>query len=346
MREHARIGNPKISSSEKSKLNYSWYINENLGLQYESIFNTVATSSEALPLNTCKMPLLSIHTLWSVQWLCLRTGRILIRLCGCAGWSGLSLSAYARRYVFAWPGPYINDSLGLWYGSIYLVIILSLLCEIIGYLFDSFLDAHLVSNIFDAEYSWKIMAFVILIKGAKQWLVTSSSLFWSRRRNIALWRVLTSEIGFHIFCVYLHAKHKYKYFVLNIRIVRYGMFARGTHIKWNGQISIPLRHIISLNHDIYNKEVFSSKRGETQLFITRACKNLSSGVFGQRRPSSVCASAQFYQDIRCPQTESLECFNGEQMPDETLHMQDEIIRTFYKCARSKALFRLTLPMLL
>ena len=42
-------------------------------------------------------------------------------------------------------------------------------------------------------------------------------------------------------------------------------------------------------------------------------------VFGhmlKQRPKSDCASAQSDQDLRCPQTESLdtiECFNGEQM---------------------------------
>ena len=50
--------------------------------------------------------LLSIHTFWSIlfQWLFKRTVKILIRLCGWAGWSAPSL-AYARRHVFAWCGP-------------------------------------------------------------------------------------------------------------------------------------------------------------------------------------------------------------------------------------------------
>ena len=40
-----------------------------------------------------------------LQWFCLRTAKVLIRLQGCAGWSGPSLSAYARRQVFAWHSP-------------------------------------------------------------------------------------------------------------------------------------------------------------------------------------------------------------------------------------------------
>ena len=35
-----------------------------------------------------------------IQWFRLRTGKALIRLCGCAGWSGPSLFAYARRHGF------------------------------------------------------------------------------------------------------------------------------------------------------------------------------------------------------------------------------------------------------
>ena len=34
---------------------------------------------------------------YSIQRFCLRTEKALIRLCGCAGWSGPSLSAYAQR---------------------------------------------------------------------------------------------------------------------------------------------------------------------------------------------------------------------------------------------------------
>ena len=41
-------------------------------------------------------PLLSIHTFFSMQCFCKRTRKAVIRLRGCAGWSGPSLSAYAR----------------------------------------------------------------------------------------------------------------------------------------------------------------------------------------------------------------------------------------------------------
>ena len=47
------------------------------------------------------------------------------------------------------------------------------------------------------------------------------------------------------------------------------------------------------------------------------CKNLSSGICGQQRPRSDCASVQSDQGLRCPLTEScdiIECINGELMP--------------------------------
>ena len=46
-------------------------------------------------------------------------------------------------------------------------------------------------------------------------------------------------------------------------------------------------------------------------------KTVSSGICGQRKPRSACASAQPDQGSRCPLTKSLdtiECINGEQMP--------------------------------
>ena len=49
-------------------------------------------------------PLLSIHTLCSIQCFCWWTVKTVIRLRGCAGWSGPSLSAFARKQVFAWRG--------------------------------------------------------------------------------------------------------------------------------------------------------------------------------------------------------------------------------------------------
>ena len=50
--------------------------------------------------------LLSIETFCSSQWFWLLAAKALIRLRGCAIWSGPLLSAYARRLVFAWLGPY------------------------------------------------------------------------------------------------------------------------------------------------------------------------------------------------------------------------------------------------
>ena len=52
--------------------------------------------------------LLSIETFYSIQRFCLRTAKALVRLRGCAGWSGPSLSVYARRHVFVWRGLYFT----------------------------------------------------------------------------------------------------------------------------------------------------------------------------------------------------------------------------------------------
>ena len=78
------------------------------------------------------------------------------------------------------------------------------------------------------------------------------------------------------------------------------------------------------------------------------CKNVSSGIYGQRKPGSDCADAQSDPGLRCPQTEPLdttECFNGEQMPGWYFsHAQDELnLRIF--CAYSKTLFSLMRPRL-
>ena len=50
--------------------------------------------------------LFSIDAFRSIQWVCLRTVKAPIRLRTCAGWSGHSLSAYVRRYIFAGVVPF------------------------------------------------------------------------------------------------------------------------------------------------------------------------------------------------------------------------------------------------
>ena len=52
-------------------------------------------------LHMCKvssMHLLFIETFYSIQWFCLWTAKALIRLHGCTGWSGSSLSTYTWRH--------------------------------------------------------------------------------------------------------------------------------------------------------------------------------------------------------------------------------------------------------
>ena len=65
------------------------------------------------------------------------------------------------------------------------------------------------------------------------------------------------------------------------------------------------------------------------IILAVPCENVSSGICGQRRPGSACASAQSDQGLCCPLTESLdtvECINGEQMPGwDFVHARDESV---------------------
>ena len=49
-------------------------------------------------------PLFFIDTFYGIHWFCKRRAKAQIRLRERAVWSGPSLSAYARRHVFAWSG--------------------------------------------------------------------------------------------------------------------------------------------------------------------------------------------------------------------------------------------------
>ena len=74
------------------------------------------------------------------------------------------------------------------------------------------------------------------------------------------------------------------------------------------------------------------------------CDIVSSGICGQWRPRSACASAQSDQGLRCPLPESLdtiECIKETKDLDDTLRMRKMMwFRTFSACP--KALFRLRL----
>ena len=59
------------------------------------------------------------------------------------------------------------------------------------------------------------------------------------------------------------------------------------------------------------------------------CENVSSGICGQRKPRSACASAQTDRDLNCSLLEwlnSTECMNGEQRPGGWYfaHAQDDL----------------------
>ena len=76
--------------------------------------------------------------------------------------------------------------------------------------------------------------------------------------------------------------------------------------------------------DKNDKKKTTKKQTNTSLTKGAAqCKNVYTGICGQRKPRSACASAPSDQGLRCPDTESLdtiECFNGINSGD-TLRMR-------------------------
>ena len=75
----------------------------------KSAFEQAQNMQTEIILHMCKVSirhLLSTGTFYSIQWFCLLTAKILIRLLGGKIWSGPSLSAYVWRHIFVWWGPY------------------------------------------------------------------------------------------------------------------------------------------------------------------------------------------------------------------------------------------------
>ena len=75
------------------------------------------------------------------------------------------------------------------------------------------------------------------------------------------------------------------------------------------------------------------------------CESVSSGICGQRRPRSDCASAQSNQDPHCPLTEPLDttiCMSREQGLYGTLQLR-RMIQICAFCAYSKTHCRLARP---
>ena len=71
--------------------------------------------------------------------------------------------------------------------------------------------------------------------------------------------------------------------------------------------------------------MITTKVGDTENYNTRAVsyENVSSGICGQRKPRSACASAQSDQGLHCPLTKSLdttECIMERKGPEDTLRM--------------------------
>ena len=84
-----------------------WNVGYMGSIKRKSAFEHACADSD-YPVQACSNypsgPLFSSHTYCGIQWFCKRTVKALVRLRGCAGWSGPSLSAYAWRQVFAWHG--------------------------------------------------------------------------------------------------------------------------------------------------------------------------------------------------------------------------------------------------
>ena len=83
----------------------AWQRLKNIGrVKRKKCIRACARCAEDIILSMLKVssgPLLSIDSFYSVKWCKQRTAKALIRLRICAVWSGPSLSAYARRHVFA-----------------------------------------------------------------------------------------------------------------------------------------------------------------------------------------------------------------------------------------------------
>ena len=79
--------------------------------QAEMCLRTCAICADSDSLRACAKSsgyLLSTDTFYKVQRFCWQIAKALIRLRECAGWSGPSQSAHARRHIFAWHGPFCN----------------------------------------------------------------------------------------------------------------------------------------------------------------------------------------------------------------------------------------------
>ena len=107
-------------------------------------------------------PLLSIHMFCSIQWFCLGTVKVLIRLPGCIGWSGFSLSAYALRHVFTLHGPYVfieKLKKYLPYAPFYLEPWLKSKTEICFNVWNNILHTEELRNVWVTQKIWHDIAF-------------------------------------------------------------------------------------------------------------------------------------------------------------------------------------------
>ena len=111
---------------------------------------------------------------------------------------------------------------------------------------------------------------------------------------------------------YKKQQNNYKY-VFGTRRVLFLVMIVLTEFKW---LNRPISHYES-HYSLYS--LFTNRRpiyifqGIYLMMGATPCKNVSSGIYGQRRPRSACASAQSDQYLHCPLTKSLntiECFNG------------------------------------
>ena len=98
--------------------------------------------------------------------------------------------------------------------------------------------------------------------------------------------------------------------------------------KWNRLIVSPIAawQWEKRNMQRWQMAIYGN-RPLAELDWSAPCKNVSSGICGQRRPRSACAFAQSDQGLHIPLTESLNtitCTKVEQMPGwDFAHAQDE-----------------------
>ena len=106
-------------------------------------------------------------------------------------------------------------------------------------------------------------------------------------------------------------------------------------VPWN-DLQTYVHHHALITHPFRMTYTLYASNGN-DCFMAPPCENVSSGIYGQRRPRSDCADAQSDQNHRCPLTESFDTIafiNWEQMPRwDFAHARDESESAHFAHAR-------------